>query len=80
MSALSAVLSTVKSLAVPSALIAVTVSALDALGVPAVPVKTSTLPASASAGALLSAKTASRAPKNAQMDRIMRPGGASVDV
>src|SRR4051812_44738399 len=43
--------STVKSLAVPSAVIAAATSALEAFGVPAVPVKTSTFPAFACAGA-----------------------------
>jgi hypothetical protein len=58
------VTSTVKSLAVPSALIASAMGAEAAFAVPAVPVKTSTLPAFATAGAALSAST-SNAPSTA---------------
>ncbi len=58
------VVSTVKSLAVPSAVIAAAICGEAGFAVPAVPVKTSTLPAFASAGAALRART-SNAPSNA---------------
>src|SRR3954447_2019503 len=51
MSVSALVASTVKSFAAPTAVIAAATSGLDAFGVPAVPVKTSTLPALACAGA-----------------------------
>src|SRR4051794_26345520 len=52
MSETALVVSTVKSFAAPSAVIAEATSALEAFGVPAVPVKTSTFPAFAIAGAV----------------------------
>ena len=82
MSDAAAVVSTVKSFAVPSALIAVAASALTGFGVPAVPVKTSTFPASACAGATPIAAVASIAPASASDRRTLRETGgtAALDI
>src|SRR4051794_10599044 len=82
MSVAAAVVSTVKLLVVPSALIALAASALTGLAVPAVPVKTSTFPASASAGAAPAPGVASIAPASASDRRTLRETGgtAALDI
>ncbi len=75
MSLAAAVVSTVKLFAAPSAVIAAAASALTGFAVPAVPVNTSTLPASAAAGATPIAAVASIAPANASDLRMLRETG-----
>src|SRR4051812_29125644 len=72
MSVAADVVSTVKLLAAPSAEMADAAVLLTGLAVPAVPVNTSTLPASAAAGATPIAAVASSAPANASGLRNLR--------